>query len=92
MPAPAPMPSADPMALPASSPLPAFGGGANVQFFDGPSSSNVPLTGLVDMFAGGSIFPQASGAPWFTCADGDDFVMNSSAAVNMGGIIGYTQQ
>jgi hypothetical protein len=68
-----------------------FGGGANVQFFDGPSVNAHPLTGIINMFAGGSITLQVSGVPWFTDAVNTNLVLNSSAGVNCGGMIGYVQ-
>lgn len=70
----------------------AFGAGTNVQFFDGPSVNNKPLTGIINMFAGGSINMQPSGIPWLNATSlGNGLILNSSAAVNMGGVIGYVQ-
>jgi hypothetical protein len=70
----------------------AFGGNTNIQFFDGASVDNEPLSGLIPMFNGGSIMLQATGIPWFTTGDGTAaLVMNSSQAVNSGGMIGYVQ-
>jgi hypothetical protein len=68
-----------------------FGAGTNVQFFSGPSANNNPLTGIINMFAGGAITFQPSGIPWLTTRTADNLVMNSSNAVNMGGVIGYAQ-
>lgn len=68
-----------------------FGAGSNVEFFSGPSAGLNNLSGIINMFAGGSIMLQPSGIPWFVTAVGDGFVMNSSGAVNMGGLIGYVQ-
>lgn len=68
-----------------------FGGGANIQFFTGPSADNEPLTGVMDMFAGGSIMLQASGIPWLTTDTADQLTLNSSAGVNCGGMLGYVQ-
>ncbi len=64
---------------------------ANVQFFDGPSANNNPLTGVIPMFGGGTIALQASGVPWFTDAVDTALIMTSSAAVNAGGNVGYVQ-
>lgn len=41
--------------------------------------------------AGGSIAFQPSGVPWFACAVGNDFTINSSAACNLYGGYGYVQ-
>jgi hypothetical protein len=68
-----------------------FAGATNVQFFNGPSVNNLPLSGLMTMFAGGLISLNPSGVPWFTCSADEPLVLNSSAAVNMGGMIGYQQ-
>jgi hypothetical protein len=69
----------------------AFGGNANVQFFDGASAGNVPLTGIIPMYPGGSITLQPSGVPWFTDAADTALVMKSDTASNCGGMIGYVQ-
>jgi hypothetical protein len=68
-----------------------FGGNTNIQFFDGPSVANRPLTGLFPMYPGGSIMLQASGIPWLTDTVNQPLVLNSSAGVNAGGMIGYVQ-
>jgi uncharacterized membrane protein len=68
-----------------------FGGNSNIQFFDGPSAQNRPLTGLFPMFPGGSITLQPTGIPWFTDTVNQPFVLNSSAGVNAGGMISYVQ-
>lgn len=68
-----------------------FAGNTNIQFFDGPSVNNVPLTGLMTMFTGGSIMLQATGIPWWVDAVNTALVLNSSQAVNMGGMIGFVQ-
>jgi hypothetical protein len=70
----------------------AFGGNTNIQFFDGASADNEPISGLMPIFPGGSIMLQATGIPWFNTGDGTAaLVMNSSAAVNCGGMLGYVQ-
>lgn len=69
----------------------AFGGSATVQFFDGPSANNHPLSGPIAMFAGGSIFLPPTGIPWFTTSTGNSLVLKSDTASNAGGMIGYVQ-
>jgi hypothetical protein len=50
-------------------------------FWTGP----LPTTGY-----GGAAF-QATGVPWFVCAVGADLDINSTAAVSIGGAVGYVQ-
>jgi hypothetical protein len=68
-----------------------FGGGATVQFFDGPSAGALPLTGPMAMFAGGSMTFQPSGIPWIVTSAGNGLILKSDTASNMGGQIGYVQ-
>lgn len=68
-----------------------FGAGTNAKFWSGASAANHPLTGTFPMFAGGSITMQSSGQPWMTTRTGDGLNLNSSAAVNIGGTIGFVQ-
>lgn len=65
-----------------------LGGGANLTLKD---SAGNNFTGIMNSFAGGGASFQPSGIPWFSCADGADFVILSDAAVNLGGAIGYLQ-
>ena len=50
------------------------------------------LSGVAPMIANGALVLDDVGpAPWFETAVGEAFVMNSSAAVNIGGQVWYTQ-
>jgi hypothetical protein len=60
-------------------------GNANVQFFDGPSVNGLALTGLMTMYAGGSIYYPYDGIAHFRTSRGNALILNASAAVNMGG-------
>jgi hypothetical protein len=64
------------------------GAATNVQF----KSNTSNLSGLVPMAASGALVLDDVGpAPWFVTAPGEAFILNSSAAVNIGGQIWYTQ-
>lgn len=67
-----------------------FGAGTNVEFASNPTLGN-PLTGAFPLFAGGSLTMEPSGIPWFTTGVGQSLNMNTSNAVNVGGILGYVQ-
>jgi hypothetical protein len=69
----------------------AFGGGANIQIFSGPSVGGNNLTGIINMLAGGSLYLQPSGVAWLTGGASAGLVLKSDAAVNAGGMIGYVQ-
>jgi hypothetical protein len=69
-----------------------FAAAANIQFWNGASAGAVDFTGFQYMFAGGFYDPPVSGIPLFVCAAGNSLVLTSSAAANMGGMIGVTQQ
>lgn len=60
-----------------------------LSFLDGPGGT--PLTGPLTMYAGGSITLQPSGVPWLQTSAGNALVLKSTAAVNIGGQIGYIQ-
>jgi len=58
-----------------------------IKFNDGVTD----LTGPIPLFAGGSITWQASGVSWIDGAVGNPLNINSdTAAVNIGGLVGYT--
>jgi hypothetical protein len=61
------------------------GGAANIQFFNGASANNLPLTGLITLFAGGSLLFPYDTIPWLLTTQGNSLVLNSSAAVVLGG-------
>lgn len=69
----------------------AFGAAASVAFYSNPSAGANRLSGDFPMFAGGSITMQPTGIPWMTTLNGQSLVLLSSAAVNIGGILGYIQ-
>lgn len=68
-----------------------FGGGANIEFYSGPSAGADNLTGVFPLFAGGSIIMEPSGIAWMTTSVGANLVLNSDTASNMGGVLGYVQ-
>lgn len=59
---------------------------AVLKFTDGPGGALLFATQLT---AGGSLFFQPSGIPWFVTTPGNDLTVNVSAAVNMYGGFGY---
>jgi len=61
-----------------------------IRFRDGPAGAYI--SGSIPLFAGGSITWQASGVPWATASVGNSIVIESDTAVNMGGMVGFTQQ
>lgn len=63
----------------------------NIKFWSNPAATAHALSGTLDFTAGGSMTIQPSGIPWFTTQAGESFNMNSSAAVNIGGVLGYVQ-
>lgn len=67
-----------------------------VVVFDGDAMTTVqsgatPLTGPMAMLASGSIVLDDERHPWFVCADGDDFIINLAAPVQISGRCYYTQ-
>ena len=69
-------------------------GATNIKFFDGPSASNLPLTGTLPLTGPGASMmlpPTGYDVPWFQTSSGNALVMTSSAAVNMGGIVDFVQ-
>lgn len=65
-------------------------GATVVKFWNGPSGDGNPLSGPISLFAGGSITMPVSGVPWWQTTPGKGLIMTSSAAVNAGGMKGYT--
>jgi uncharacterized membrane protein len=64
------------------------GAATDLQF----KSNTSNLSGVASMIANGALVLDDVGpAPWFVTAVGEAFVMNSSAAVNIGGQVWYTQ-
>lgn len=61
----------------------------NLKFTDGAAGTN--LFGLAYLAPGGGLTMQPSGIPWLTTSPGNDLVLNSSAAANIGGGFGYVQ-
>jgi len=60
-------------------------GATNLTFKSGASTS---LSGAIPMSANGSIvLDMDGGEPWFTCAAGQAFVLNSSNAVQVSGMV-----
>lgn len=68
-----------------------FGGNTIIQFWNGPSAGALKLSGAIQMYQGGSFFLPPSGVPWWSMAAGNDLVMSSTAAVNIGGMEGFIQ-
>jgi hypothetical protein len=62
------------------------GGATNVIFKDGSTA----ISGTVPLSANGGLTFDATGEPWFSTSLGKDFVINSSLAVQVGGIVHYT--
>lgn len=67
-----------------------FSGNTTITFYSG-SSAGAMLFGPSVMFAGGSITMEPSGVPWLVCAVGQGLDLNTTIAVNVGGMISYTQ-
>jgi hypothetical protein len=66
-------------------------GATNLKFYSG-ASPTTPLTGTYQLTgAGASLTLQQGSNSWFDTASGSALVLNSSAAVNLGGVIGYVQ-
>lgn len=61
---------------------------AILKFTDGPGGT---VLFTADLSALGSLTWQASGVPWITTGVGNDLTLNSSAAVNLYGGMGYVQ-
>lgn len=59
----------------------------NITFKSGGSTT---LSGVATLGANGSLVFDYEGEPWFTTAAGQAFVINSSAAVVVGGTVYYT--
>jgi hypothetical protein len=60
-------------------------GATNIQFFNGASANNLPLTGLITLFGGGSLLYPYDEIPWLLTSAGNSLVLNSSQAVTLGG-------
>lgn len=59
----------------------------NLIFKDGTTA----LNGAADMSANGGLTFDHNGEPWFVTGAGNAFVLNSSSAVQIGGMVYYTQ-
>lgn len=62
------------------------GGSTNLTFKDGAGTS---LSGAVPLSANGGLTFDLSGEPWFITSLGNDFVINSSSAVQVSGQVYY---
>jgi len=54
-------------------------------------SGSTALTGPMDMLESGSMVLDYNRRPWYTCADGDDFIINLAPGVQISGRAYYTQ-
>ncbi len=67
----------------------------NVQFWDGPVANAKPLTGVITLGVNGSLTFQRDGDrhanPWLKTSPGNALILQSSAAVALGGLIEYFQ-
>ena len=63
------------------------GSATNLVFKDGTTA----LNGAADMLASGGLTFDHNGEPWFVTGSGNAFVLNSSSAVQVGGMVYYTQ-
>jgi len=54
-------------------------------------SASTALCGALPMLANGSVFMAYTTAPWFTTADGADFVLSQSSTVQVSGRLYYLQ-
>src|SRR5712692_2858354 len=63
------------------------GAATNLTFKDGTTA----LTGAMAFAANGGLVLDDSDEPWYIAADGNNFVINSSAAVQVSGTIWFTQ-
>jgi hypothetical protein len=61
---------------------------AVLSFTDGPGGA---LLFAASLTAGGSVAFQVSGVPWFVASAGNALILNTTAAVNLYGGIGYVQ-
>lgn len=64
------------------------GGNTDITFKDGLFTS---LTGAMPMLANGALAFDLSNVPWFQTSSGNDFILNSSASVQVSGAIYYRQ-
>lgn len=62
------------------------GGATNLIFKDGTTG----LSGTVPLSANGGITLDTTGEPWFITTIGNALIINSSAAVQIGGMVFYT--
>lgn len=67
------------------------GGATNLQFFSGASAGGINLTGLMDFAVNGQLVLPTTGGPVLITGVGQSLVLNSSAAVQVGGQIGFIQ-
>lgn len=65
------------------------GGDTNLTFQDGVS---VNLSGALPLLANGTIALDLSNVPWFQTSFGNDFVLNSTASVQVSGTLYYQQK
>lgn len=68
-----------------------FGAAVSAAFWSNPAATNHRLSGVYNMFAGGSITLPPTASPWFTTQPGETLNLNTNAAVNVGGVLGYVQ-
>lgn len=64
------------------------GDDTNITIQDGP---NTNLTGALPFLANGTLALDISNIPWFQTSAGNDFILNSTAAVQVSGAIYYQQ-
>lgn len=64
-----------------------IGGATNITF----RRDATALTGVMPFFGGGSIMLDFTDRPWFETGAGEDFILNSSAAVSIGGRVDFFQ-
>lgn len=55
-------------------------------------AGSTALSGAKPFLMGGAEYLDLSGEPWFTCGEGEDFILNSSEAVQVGGTVYYVQE
>ncbi len=65
------------------------GGDTNLTFKDGVGTN---LTGAIPMLANGAIALDISNIPWFQTSNGKDFILGSSAMVQVSGKLDYQQK
>lgn len=64
-------------------------GDTTITFQDGPVTA---LSGPISLLANGAVTLDISNCPWFQTSEGNDFVINSSNAVQVGGKIDYQKK